>query len=73
MHEHPKTIGWRSLLCFESYLRDFLEQGFEVAVIRDAIAGPKLPEGDGYLAVLINCRYIANAFWTTEETVKRLA
>jgi hypothetical protein len=39
---------------------------------RDAVAGPKLPEGDGYLSALINFRRIANALWTTEETVKRL-
>jgi nicotinamidase-related amidase len=65
--------GMIANLCVESHLRDFLEQGFEVAVVRDAIAGPKLPEGDGYLAALINCRCIANALWTTEETVKRLA
>jgi nicotinamidase-related amidase len=56
----------------ESHLRDFIEQGFEVAVVRDAVAGSKLPEGDGYLSALVNFRCIANALWTTEETVKRL-
>jgi nicotinamidase-related amidase len=64
--------GMIANLCVESHLRDLLEQGFEVAVVRDAIAGPKLPEGDGYLAALINCRCIANGLWTTEETVKKL-
>ncbi len=59
-------------LGIESHLRDFLEQGFEVAVVRDAVAGPKLPEGNGYLSALINFRCIASALWTTEETVKRL-
>jgi nicotinamidase-related amidase len=59
-------------LRIESHLRDFLEQGFEVAVVRDAVAGPKLPEGNGYLSTLINFRCIANALWTTEEAVKRL-
>ncbi|SRR6266851_2497561 len=59
-------------LCIEFHLREFLEQGFEVAVVRDAVAGPKLVEGDGYLSVLFNFRHIANALWTTEETVKRL-
>lgn len=65
--------GMIANLCVESHLRDFLEQGFEVAVVRDAVAGPKLPEGDGYLAALTNYRYIANGLWTTEETVQRLA
>jgi len=57
----------------ECHLRDFLEQGFEVAVVRDAVAGPRLPEGKGYLSALANFRRIANALWTTEETVKRLS
>lgn len=29
--------------------------------------------GDGYLAAITNFRYIANAVWTTEEAVKRIA
>jgi nicotinamidase-related amidase len=60
-------------LCVESHLRDLLEHGFEVAVVRDAVAGPKLPEGDGYHAALVNFRYIANALWDTDETLRRLA
>ena len=32
-----------------------------------------LPEGDGYLAALINFRYIANALWTTDEVVGMMA
>jgi hypothetical protein len=32
-----------------------------------------LPEGDGYLAAIINFRYIANALWTTDEAVKRIS
>lgn len=64
--------GMSSNLCVESHLRQFLEEGFEVAVVRDAVAGPKLPEGDGYLSALINFRCIANGLWTTEETVNRL-
>jgi nicotinamidase-related amidase len=59
-------------LCVESHLRELLELGFEVAVVRDATAGPRAPEGDGYLAALINYRFIANALWTTEEVVQRL-
>jgi nicotinamidase-related amidase len=42
---------------------------YEVAVVRDATAAARLPEGDGYLAALINFRYIANDLWTTDEAV----
>ena len=38
----------------------------------DATAAAMLPEGDGYLAALINFRYIANGLWTTEEAVSRI-
>ncbi|NKB47971.1 MAG: isochorismatase family protein [Alphaproteobacteria bacterium] len=64
--------GMSANLCVESHLRDMLEQGLEVAVVRDATAAAMLPEGDGYLAAITNFRYIANALWTTEETVQRL-
>ncbi|WP_430233724.1 isochorismatase family protein [Nitrosomonas communis] len=64
--------GMTANLYVESHLREFLENGFEVAVVRDTVAGPKIPEGDGYLSVLINYRYIANGLWTTAETVAKL-
>jgi nicotinamidase-related amidase len=57
-------------LCVEAHLRDFLEQGFEVAMVRDATAGAKNEEGDGYKAALVNFRFMANALWTTEEAVR---
>ncbi len=62
-------VGMSANLCVEAHLRELLEMGFEVAVVSDATAAAKLPEGDGYLAAIINFRYIANALWTTEETV----
>jgi nicotinamidase-related amidase len=65
-------VGMLANLCVESHLRDLLEQGFEVAVVRDAVAAPKLPEGDGYYAALINYRFMANALWTTSETLDML-
>lgn len=65
--------GMSANLCVESHLRELLEQGFEVAVVRDATAAAMLPEGDGYLAAITNFRYIANAVWTTDEAVKRIA
>jgi nicotinamidase-related amidase len=64
--------GMASNLCVESHLREFLERGFEVVVVRDAIAGPKLPDGDGYLSALVNFRYIANAVLSTEEVLQQL-
>jgi len=45
----------------------------EVAVIKDATAAAQIPEGDGYLAALINFRFMANAVWTTDEAVDRLS
>jgi hypothetical protein len=57
-------------LCVEAHLRDFLEQGFEVAMVRDATAGAKNEEGDGYQSALVNFRFLAHALWTTEETVR---
>jgi nicotinamidase-related amidase len=64
--------GMASNLCVESHLREFLERGFEVVVVRDAVAGPKLPDGDGYGSALVNFRYIANDVMTTDEVVKYL-
>ncbi|MET4806224.1 cysteine hydrolase [Limibacillus sp. MBR-115] len=64
--------GMSANLCVESHMREFLEQGFEVAVVRDATAGAKVPEGDGYLAALINFRMIANALWSTDEAVEHM-
>lgn len=64
--------GMSANLCTESHMRELLEQGFEVAVIKDATAAAILPEGDGYLAALTNFRYMANAVWTTEEAVKQI-
>ena len=59
-------------LCTEAHMRELLEMGFEVAVVKDATAAAKVPEGDGYLAALINFRFIANAVWSTDETVALL-
>ena len=61
--------GMSANLCVQAHLHELLEQGYEVTVVRDATAGARLPEGDGYLAALINFRYIANDLWTTDEAV----
>jgi nicotinamidase-related amidase len=62
--------GMSANLCVESHMRELLEQGFEVAVVKDATAGAKVPEGDGYAAALVNFRYMANAVWTTDEATQ---
>jgi len=64
--------GMSANLCTESHLRELLEQGFEVAVVRDATAGAKTPEGDGYEAAMVNFRFMASAVVSTEETVAAL-
>jgi nicotinamidase-related amidase len=64
--------GMAANLCVEGHLRELVEQGFEVVVVKDATAGPRLPEGDGYLAALINFRYLASAVWTTADAVTAL-
>ncbi len=59
-------------ICLESHMRDIIEAGFEVAMVRDAVAGGVNEEVDGYQAAMINWRFMANAIWTTEEAVKRM-
>ena len=54
-------------LCVESHMRELLEAGVEVAVVKDATAAAKVPEGDGYQAAVVNFRFMANAVWTTVE------
>ena len=64
--------GMSANLCVESHLREFLEQGFEVAVVKDATAAAQVEEGDGYESALVNFRFLANAVWTTEEAVEAI-
>ena len=61
--------GMSANLCTESHMRELLEQGFEVAVVKDATAAAIVPEGNGYEAALVNFRFIANTVWTTDEAV----
>ena len=65
--------GMLANICVESHLRDLLEQGFEVAVVKDATAGPRHPEwGDGYQAAMINYQFLAHAVLSTDEAVERM-
>jgi len=61
--------GMSANLCVEAHMRELLEMGFEVAVVKDATAAAIVPDGNGYEAALVNFRFIANAVWTTEEAV----
>jgi nicotinamidase-related amidase len=53
-------------------MRDIIEGGFEVAMVRDAVAAGVNEEGDGYEAAMVNWRFMANAVWTTEETINKM-
>ena len=64
--------GMSANLCTESHMRELLEQGFEVAVVKDATAAAIVPEGNGYEAAVVNFRFMANAVWTTEDAVKAI-
>ncbi|MBD2000101.1 cysteine hydrolase [Oculatella sp. FACHB-28] len=67
-------LGMLANICVEAHLRDLIEQGFEVLVVKDATAAPRHPElGDGYKAALINFGYIANQVLSTDEVVAVMA
>ena len=66
--------GMSANLCVEAHMREFLEQGFQVTVVKDATAGALHPElGDGYKAALINFGYLANAVSTTDAVVEAMS
>lgn len=65
--------GMLANLCVEAHLRELIEQGFEVAVVKDATAAPRHPQlGDGYPAALANFGFIANAVLSADEAVKAM-
>jgi len=65
--------GMLANMCVESHLREFIEQGFEVAVVKDATAGPRHPVwGDGYQAAMINYQFLAHAVLSTDEVLARM-
>ncbi|MCT4602800.1 MAG: cysteine hydrolase [Marinifilum sp.] len=64
--------GMSANLCTESHLRDLVESGFEVAVVKDATAAAILPGLNGYEAALTNFRMIASHVYTTEEVVSEI-
>lgn len=65
--------GMSANLCVESHLRGFLEQGFEVMVVKDATAAARHPQlGDGYPAAITNYGFIANGVATTDEALNAM-
>jgi len=65
--------GMSANLCVEAHMRELLEQGFEVTVVKDATAAAKTPElGDGYTTALTNFGFMANGVITTEEAVETM-
>jgi nicotinamidase-related amidase len=64
--------GMSANLCTEAHMRELLERGFEVAVVKDATAAAITPDLNGYEAALTNFRFMANTIWTTAETVEKI-
>jgi nicotinamidase-related amidase len=65
--------GMSANLCVESHLRELLEQGFEIAIVKDATAAAQTPElGDGYASAVTNFGFLANEVLTTEEAVEAI-
>ena len=62
--------GMSANLCVEAHMRELLEDGFEVTVVKDATAAPNHPEiGDGYPGAVTNFGFMANGVVTTDEAV----
>jgi nicotinamidase-related amidase len=65
--------GMSANLCVEAHLRQLLEDGFDVVVVKDATAAAQHPDlGDGYAAALVNFGYLAGAVLTTAEVTTAL-
>lgn len=65
--------GMSANLCVEAHLRELLEDGFEVAVVKDATAAAQHPDlGDGYAAALVNFGFLANEVLSTKEAIAKL-
>lgn len=66
--------GMLANMCVESHLRELLEQGFDVAVVKDATAAPRHPAwGDGYKAAVVNFSFLANDVLSTDVAVKAMS
>lgn len=70
--EHVILAGMCANLCLEGHLRELVENGFEVAVVRDATAGTCIAGVDGHQTAMHSFRLLANAIWDTRETILRM-
>lgn len=61
--------GMVANLCVDSHMRELMENGFRVYVVKDAVAAPG---EDAYQAALTNYGMIANGVWTTEQAIEAL-
>ena len=71
----PLAFGFTAQLGgrVEAHLRQLIEDGFEVSVVKDATAAAIHPElGDGYQAALVNFGFIASGVATTDEITAAL-
>ena len=65
--------GMSANLCVEARMRDLLEQGFQVTVVKDTTAGALHPElGDGYLYALVSFGFMANDVVTTDDIIEAI-
>ncbi|WP_103072013.1 cysteine hydrolase family protein [Aquimarina sediminis] len=73
-HGYSKVVlaGMSANLCTESHMRDLIESGFDVAIVKDATAGAILPEMNAYEAAVVNFHMIASHVFTTKEIVKEI-
>jgi nicotinamidase-related amidase len=65
--------GMSANLCVEAHMRELMEQGFEVAVVKDATAAAQTSDIDGYAAALTNFRFLASTVWSTKEATTAMA
>ena len=66
--------GMSANLCVEAHLRELLEDGFEVVVVRDATAAALHPQlGDGYKSALVNFGFLASGVLSTQEAVAQMS
>ena len=65
--------GMSANLCVEGHMRELLEQGFDVTMVKDATAAAIHPDlGDGYQSAMTNYGFMANAVVSTEEAVQSM-
>lgn len=64
--------GMSANLCVESHMRELIEDGFEVSVVKDATAAAILPGLNGYEAALTNFRMISSHVFTTTDVVEQI-